>query len=131
MKSLFLAFITLLCPLSFATSTEGLNPQRERLFHCVNFGEPELAEELFIVESRLGRTTFFEVEVPYLDGNEEKTFFRKLNLISKYDGRVLLYTTGNYRVKIDRVFPIEKKYKAFVRLPYFDVHSLDWFCKDY
>lgn len=110
---------------------EGLNPKRKRLFHCRNFGNPEEVEELFIVESTLGRNQYYEVEVPYRILNQEKTFFRKLNFISKYEGRVLLYTTGNYRVKIDRAIPVEKKYKSFVRLPKFDVHSTDWFCKDY
>lgn len=108
----------------------GLNPKRTRLFHCRNFGAPELVEELYIVESVLGRNTFYEVEVPYFQ-DEERVFYRSLNLISKYDGRVLLFTTGNYRVRIDRAIPVELKYKTFVRLPNFDIHSTEWFCKDY
>jgi len=108
----------------------GLNPKRTRLFHCRNFGPAELVEELYIVESVLGRNTFYEVEVPYYQDGE-RVFYRKLNLIEKYNGRVLLFTTGNYRVKIDRVFPVDMKYKTFVRLPNFDIHSTNWFCKDY
>lgn len=87
-------------------------------------------EELFIVESQLGSNTFYEVEVPYNDG-EVKTFFRKLNLIRSHRAKVLTFTTGNYRVKIDRALPFEKKFKSFVRLPNFDIHSSEWFCKDY
>lgn len=98
----------------------------------MNFGRIINIEELYIVESKLGRNTFYEVEVPYSDiHRNEQTFYRKLNLISKYEGRVLTFTTGNYRVKIDRAVPIEDKYKAFVRLPNFDIHSTEWMCKDY
>ncbi len=127
-KSMVMTLILLLSTTSFA----GLNPKRERLFHCKNFARVIKIEELFIVESRLGSNTFYEVEVPYNDiDGKNLTFFRKLNLIKKYEGRILTFTTGNYRVKIDRAFPIEKKYKSFVRLPKFDIHSTEWFCKDY
>ena len=54
-----------------------------------------------------------------------------INLIKTHGARVLTFTTGNYRVKIDRAMPTEKKYKSFVRLPNFDIHSTRWFCKDY
>ncbi len=128
MKKISVSFCILVALISISSAQ---NLKRERIFHCLNFGEIELAEELFITETTRGSRTTFEVEVPYREAGLDKTFFRRLNLISKYDGRVLLFTTGNYRVKIDRVFPEEEKYKAFVRLPRFDVHSKDWFCKDY
>ncbi|MCR9203743.1 MAG: hypothetical protein NXH75_04135 [Halobacteriovoraceae bacterium] len=126
---LFTLFLT---TLFLFPSSAGLNAKRERIFHCMDFGRVIHVKELFIVESKKGSRTYYEVEVPYktLDG-EKKTFFRKLNFISKYEGRVLEFTTGNYRVKIDRAMPVEKKYKAFVRLPRFDIHSTHWFCKDY
>jgi hypothetical protein len=132
MKSLsftILLFLLSYCPLAMASEQDSF--ARKRLFHCRNFGPNEEVEELFIVRVQKGSRTTYEVEVPYGPLNEKKIFTRSLNLISKYDGRVLLYTTGNYRVKIDRVFPVEKKYKTFVRLPKFDVHSTQWFCKDY
>lgn len=128
MKVNFALFLILVSPF---IEGKGLNIDRERIFHCMNFGNYERVEELFIVESKLGRNEFFEVEVPYIFNGEEETFYKKLNLIEKYQGRVLLFTTGNYRVKIDRVFPDNGKYKSFVRLPNFEVHSLDWYCKDY
>lgn len=102
----------------------------ERIFHCHNFGTNESVDELYIVESKKGRVISYEVEVPYQLSGESLKFTKKLNFIPKYEGRVLQFTTGNYRVIIDTVFPVEKKYKTFVRLPFFDVHSTDWFCKD-
>lgn len=123
------AFFLLFVTSAFASQENNLS--RKRLFHCRNFGEKEEVEELFIAQITKGTRTYYEVEVPYRQSNEIKTFTRKLNLIPKYEGRVLLYTTGNYRVKVDKVFPVEKKYKAFVRLPRFNVHSTEWRCKDY
>ena len=121
--SLIILFIT--------TSFSFAAPQRERLFHCLNFGPREHIEELFIVKSSYGQKVFYEVEVPFIPNDHDSVFFRRLNLIEKYRGRVLLFTTGNYRVEIDRVFPQEGKYEAFVRLPRFEVHSRQWMCKDY
>ncbi len=98
----------------------------------MNFGRINQVEELFIVKSKLGRNQYYEVEVPYKNfDDEKKTYWKKLNLIETYEGRVLTFTTGNVRVKINRVFPEEKKYRSFVRLPNFDIHSQDWKCKDY
>ena len=106
--------------------------KRQRLFECRNFGSRSTVNELYIVEATLGKKTTYEVEVPYYSQlGEQETYTRKLNLIEKYNGKVLLFTTGNYRVKIDRAIPVEMKYKTFVRLPYFDIHSTQWFCKDY
>ena len=124
-KTIFILF----CLFSLTISA-GLTPKRKRLFHCKNFDQIDMVEELFVLESRYGNNKFYEVEVPYNDG-KEKTFYRKLNLITKYEGRILTFTTGNYRVKIDRAIPVEKKYKSFVRLPNFGIHSKKWFCKDY
>lgn len=119
-------------PLLMANSNEGLNPKRERLFHCMNFGKIKNVEELYVVKSRLGSNIFYEVEVPYKTfENQAKTYFKKLILTEKYGGRILTYSTGNTRVKIDRAIPVEKKYKSFVRLPKFDIHSKEWKCKDY
>lgn len=124
--SLFLLILS-----SYSLAANEISSSRKRLFHCRNFG-PELeVEELFISEVTKGSRTHYEVEVPYNIQQKQKIFTRRLNLISKYDGRVLLFTTGNYRVKVDRALPVEKKYKSFVRLPRFDVHSTEWFCKDY
>lgn len=108
-----------------------MTSERNRIFHCMNFAQVAEIEELFIVETTKGRNTFYEVEVPYVELGQEKTFYRKLNLLRTYGGRVLTYTTGNYRVKIDRAIPRDGKYKSFVRLPKFDIHSTEWFCKDY
>lgn len=128
MKIFALLFCTLL---TFSLQAEE-KAKRERIFHCMDFGRVIHVKELYIVETKKGSKTYFEVEVPYKGIDQvEKTFYRKLNLISKYEGRVLEFTTGNYRVKIDRALPMEKKYKAFVRLPRFDIHSTQWFCKDY
>lgn len=125
---LFLLFST---PLH-AKDDEGLNPKRQRLFHCMNFGKVKNVEELYVVRSQLGSNVFYEVEVPYKTlENKSKTYFKKLILTEKYGGRILTYSTGNTRVKIDRAIPVEKKYKSFVRLPKFDIHSLEWKCKDY
>ncbi len=124
--------LLVLATLSFSSFAQlELGGAREYLFECRNFGPREEVNELFIVESTLGRRTYYEVEVPYISNGEEKVFSRKLNLISKYDGKVLLFTTGNYRVKVDRAMPDHMRYKTFVRLPNFDIHSTHWFCKDY
>lgn len=129
MKSIL--FTLTLLMLSSTYADKGLSPKRTRIFHCRNFGQINEVEQLYIVEAKKGSNTFYEVEVPYKQLDEKKVFFRKLNLISTYEGRVLTFTTGNYRVKIDRALPVEKKYKSFVRLPKFDIHSTEWFCKDY
>ena len=122
--------LILLCLLSLNSIYAGLNVKRKRIFHCRNFDHITMVEELFILESKLGRNIFYEVEVPYNNG-QDQVFFRKLNLIKTHGARVLSFTTGNYRVKIDRAMPVKKKYKTFVRLPKFGIHSTKWFCKDY
>lgn len=121
--------LTILCLLLLSLSSHS-RTNRERLFHCRNFGQIVMVEELYIVQTKKGTRTYYEVEVPYNDG-VDKTFFRRLNLIKTHGARVLSFTTGNYRVKIDRAMPVEKKYKTFVRLPKFGIHSTEWFCKDY
>ena len=109
----------------------GLKPKREALYSCVNYDTSSEVYGAKIYASSFGQRKFYEIEVLYLDDYKEASLFKKVNLISKYGNRVQSYTTGNYRIKIDRVRADEDgHFWTFARIPDFDVHSQDWSCKD-
>lgn len=123
--------LSILFLLFSVTSFAGLTPKREALYKCVNFDEQSAVDGAFIYSSRFGRNKFYEIEVHYTEDFKEKTIFKKVNLVSKYEGRIQEYTTGNFRIKIDRVNrDVDNHFKAFARIPDFKVHSKMWSCKD-
>jgi succinate dehydrogenase flavin-adding protein (antitoxin of CptAB toxin-antitoxin module) len=124
--------IILLLVLVFAAeSFAQLSPKREPIFHCMYEFEDTDIESIFVVKSKLGSNSFYEVQVNASINGERKTTYRKVNLVETYEGRVLTYGTGNFRVKINKVFPVEGKYRSFARIPEYGMHSEAWFCKDY
>lgn len=126
MKPLIVLAISVVSLSSFGK----LEPKRIALYECAHLKEGTPVERLFIHESTLGARTFYEAEVKLLEMGIESSYFKKLNLISKYDGKILHFTNGNFRVKIDKVQVNEKKYSAFARIPEYEIHSFDWNCKD-
>ena len=123
-----LALLTLIS--LYLSSAHALAPERLARYDCAYMGDDSVVSGLTIYESQLGRRNFFEVGVhATLDGQEIERF-RTVNLVSEYEGRVQTYGTGNFRVKVNRVYPVEGKFRAFARLPEFGMHSSDWTCKD-
>lgn len=126
MKSALVLALSIVSLTSFAKIT----PKRVALFECAHLKEGTPVDRLFIYESTLGRRTFYEAEVKLLQMGIESSYFTTLNLVSKYNGKILHYTNGNFRVKIDKVQVNEQKYSAFARIPEYEIHSFDWTCKD-
>lgn len=105
-------------------------PKQKRLFDCAHLDETSIVDRIVISKFTLGRNFYYELEVKLLIQGHEQSYSKRVNLISKYDGRVLHFTNGNHRLKLDRTFPREGKYPAFGRVPEYDIHSFDWLCKD-
>jgi len=126
-KNILFALSALFISSSFA----GLTPKREALYNCVNYDESSEVYGLTVYESYFRRgKVFHEVEV-IVDSAETKNSFKKVNLINIYEGRIQHFTTGNFRVKIDRVQKNEDGHmKTFARIPQFEIHSKNWSCKD-
>lgn len=121
---------TLLALVSFGAFAQ-LTPKREALYQCMYQGsEATEIESVYVLSSRFGSNHFYELRVDAVVNGEEKITYKKVNLIEKYEGRVATYGTGNTRVRIDHVFPVEGKFKSFVRVPEYGMHSLEWLCKD-
>ncbi|EQC43792.1 hypothetical protein [Bacteriovorax sp. Seq25_V] len=104
--------------------------KKELLFECPHKKTSSPVDRLFIYKKTLGSKETYEVEVQAYQNGIDKTYSKKVNLISKYDGRILEFTTGNFRVKIDKVRENEDKFWAFARIPEYDIHSFDWSCKE-
>lgn len=123
-------FFTLIFFLSTQAYAE-LTPKREAIYHCMYDLNDSDIESLFVMKSKLGTNSFYEVQVnAFVDGSR-KTTYRKVNLVETYGGRVLTFGTGNFRVKINKVYPVDGHYRSFARIPEYDMHSEAWFCKDY
>lgn len=119
---------------ALATSAyAGLEPSREAIYTCKHLDHQSQVEGVMIYESRFGQGKIFhEVEVLEDFHGEKSSYFRKVNLISIYDGAIEHFTVGNFRVKIDRVRRDERGHMwAFARIPKHGIHSMDWVCKDY
>lgn len=104
--------------------------RRSAIYNCVFNEFHQEVTGLRVYESSLGNRKFFEVGVLVEEANVPKEVFYRVNLVSEYEGRVQTYGTGNLRVKINRVYPVEGKFRSFARLPAFNIHSQNWFCKD-
>lgn len=103
---------------------------REILFDCINLDESSTVWGLQVMEVTRGRRVTFEIDVQHKVQGEYRIFSRKVNLVENYGGRILTFGTGNTRVKVDRAIPISTgRFKSFVRLPDFEIHSKDWECK--
>lgn len=105
-------------------------PQRQRLYDCAYMADDSVVESLSVYDSQLGNRKFYEVGVRIVKATEAYEVFRTVNLVNQYGGRVQTFGTGNFRVKINRVNPVEGKFRAFARLPDYDMHSEEWTCKD-
>jgi hypothetical protein len=111
--------------LSFSAAYE------EKLFDCAHLNETSIVDRIVISKFILGKNHYYELEVKLMIQGMERSYSKRVNLISKYDGRVLHFTNGNHRLKIDRTFPREGKYPAFGRVPEYNIHSFNWVCKDW
>lgn len=120
----FLAFLLL----SLNTHSQ-LTPERTQLYHCAPKTPHPFVEGTRVYESSFGSRSFYEIEVLVLDRGVRSSYFKKVHLNSTYEGRILTFGTGNFRVKIDHVFPTRGKFKAFARIPRYNIHSQDWSCK--
>jgi hypothetical protein len=106
-------------------------PQQEKLYECAHLDERSVVERIFISKISLGRNIYYETEVKISIRGIESSYFTRVNMLSSYGGRVLHFTNGNHRIKIDKVRVKEGKYWAFARIPKYDIHSFDWNCKDW
>ncbi len=124
---LSLLYISIL--LISSNSQGALQAKKELLFECPHKKANSPVDRLFIYKTTLGSRVSYEVEVQAYINGHDKSFKKKVNLVSKYDGKIIEFTTGNFRVKIDKVRETEGKYWAFARVPQYDIHSFDWSCK--
>lgn len=129
MKKIIIPILSLITVSTFAS----LDPKREPIYKCVHYDESKFVDSLTIYQSRHGRGDIFhEVQVHVVKYGVESSYFKKVNLISKYGGKIQEFTTGNFRVKIDRVRKdADKHFATFARIPKYKIHSRDWSCKDY
>ncbi|PIK15141.1 hypothetical protein [Halobacteriovorax sp. JY17] len=128
MKNLVCLFSILLASSAYA----GLTPKRQALYRCVSLDENSGVDDAFIYRSNLGsRNTFHEIKVNSLENGQIKHYYKKVNLLSRYEGRVQEFTTGNFRIRVDKVrSAIDGNFWAFARIPSHEVHSTNWSCKD-
>lgn len=110
----------------------GMTPKREAIYNCVNYDDSKHVEGVTIYKSRFGNADpFYEVQVHVLKYGVESHYFKKVNRITKYNEKIQEYTTGNFRVKIDRVRKdSDNHFYTFARIPKHNIHSKDWSCKD-
>ncbi len=125
MKVTLTIFLLINSMLSFSAVRE------EKLFDCAHLDETSVVDRLVVSKFALGRNHYYELEIKLMIQGIEKRYSKRVNLITKYDERVLHFTNGNHRLKIDRTFPREGKYSAFGRVPEYDIHSFNWVCKDW
>ncbi len=125
--------LTLLTLSLIQSAYAGLKPNRKALYRCVSLNHNSPVDDAFIFESKLGsKNIFHEIKVNTLKDGRIHSYFKKVNLLSKYDGKVQTYTTGNFRIRVDKVMPAKDgNYSAFARIPSHDIHSKNWSCKDF
>ena len=124
-------FVISLIILSFNWAMASLRPKRKLLYDCVYLKDNSQLERVYIYQSRFGSARpFHEFKIFYLKDGYSKNYFKKVRLNSQYDGKILHFSNGNTRIKIDKVRVKEGKYWTFGRIPKFKVHSFDWACKD-
>jgi len=105
-------------------------PNREMLFECLNYDETSPVVGAFIYQKMLGPNKLYEIEVDMSEDSRQRNFFRRVNLIEIYGGRILHFTTGNFRIKFDRVqVDNQGLFPAFARIPQYGIHSKNWKCK--
>ncbi|WP_372651755.1 hypothetical protein [Halobacteriovorax sp.] len=111
----------------------GLKPNRKALYRCVSLNHNSPVDDAYILQSRFGnKRVFHEIKINTLKDGRINSYFKKVNLLSKYDGKVQTYTTGNFRIRIDKVMQAsDGNYSAFARIPSHDIHSKNWSCKDF
>lgn len=118
--------------LSILPINAGLTPKRKALFRCVSLNDNSPIDDAFIYQSSFGqRSVFYEIQVNSLEDGRVINYYKKVNFISKYNGKVQEFTTGNFRIRVDKVRPSKDgNYWAFARIPSHEVHSTNWSCKD-
>lgn len=123
--------LSLLLFILFATNLFAqMTPKRERLFNCVHYSENSDLERIEIFESHFNPSKiFYELKLISNRNGYEITDFKKVNLLYLLGGRILHFTKGNVRVKINLINEKEQKFETFARIPSFDVHSKNWGCK--
>ena len=125
--------LTILSLITIQTTHAGLTPKRKALYRCVSLNHHSPVDDAFIYLSRFGRKSeFHEIKINSLKDGRVISYYKKVNLLSKYDGKVQIYTTGNFRIRVDKVMPAsDGNYSAFARIPTHDIHSKNWSCKDF
>lgn len=119
--------LSMLC--TFSVSAQ-MQPKREPIYHCLYQGmEHTNIEAVYVIRSNFGKNVFYELFVEAVLDGQEVFSYKKVPLLETYGGRIATYGTGNIRVKIDHVFPVEGKFRSFVRIPEYGMHSNEWFCK--
>lgn len=113
-----------------SSAVAGLTPKREKLFDCAHLKDNSPVERVYIHKSHFGNNDpFYELEIVVHQEGLTSSYFEKVNLIKIYDGKILHFTKGNTRIKIDLVRKKEEKYFTFARIPKYNIHSFDWVCK--
>lgn len=103
---------------------------RVQLFDCAHTNTSSALERLNIYETTKGRNTYHEIDIVAYESGVERINTRKVYLQSRYDDKVLEFSTGSFRIRIDRVRPNGGYLWAFARVPDYGVHSFDWKCKE-
>lgn len=127
MKYLLPLLLIISIPLSAA-----LQPKRKAIYECVDMKDNSKVERVFIYESRLGATDFYEAQIipEKIYYPDAKDRFLKVNFTSKYRNNVQTYARGTFRIKVHRAIPTEKKFPSSAYIPEYNIQSSKWTCKD-
>ncbi|EQC49024.1 hypothetical protein M899_0649 [Bacteriovorax sp. BSW11_IV] len=118
------------CLLMSYFSNAQMKPKRVALFDCAHMKDGTNVERIIVHQSKLGKREFYEAETVLLEYGHYRNEFKKVNKVSKFDERVLEFSNSSLLLKINKVREKEGKYWAAARLSNYDIHSVDWTCKD-
>lgn len=99
-------------------------------FTCANQDQESHVSQVLLYRSGSAVNDYYKAEVLFLPPQTSSNFVKKVYLGKIYDGRVLVFASSTFRVKIDTVQKDQYgRYKAFVRIPSHGISSNDWVCK--
>lgn len=121
------ACVLLQCLLfSFSSYANKENYHPEPLFVCEQNEDEWISVQIHHRIKGIGPQKF----VGIITNHElNQTIVTRMNLTKYYEGRVLFFTSGDLRVRFDRVQMQENKTTSFVQIPRWKIYTDEWTCK--
>ncbi len=121
---------TLILFFAFFISFGGYSAERRWLYDCAHLNLNHDVDRIQLWEVVRGTKKAHEAWI-LIKGSDARiqTQVKNVYLTSEYGGRILIFSAGTFRVKIDHVRVLEHKYPTFVHLDEPLVHSSEWVCK--